>query len=227
VTLHDLILRLIDSKESSYSIFFDSQEEALYQEGLESDISICRYILLKRKFHAFFNGDMDAAAQFLEMSSGYPTGPNGRSSHLTSGVVLDGLIAFHFARKEQENEIRWRNIGEDVIDLTRQWAKSSNWNFSNKLYLLEAEYFFLEDDETRALAKYEQSIKAASDHHFIHEEGLAFERAARFHLHYGRNEEALVCLSQTKKCYKSWGAHGLVNYIERTVAELDKVQRTR
>mmetsp|Transcript_32702 Transcript_32702/g.62502 ORF Transcript_32702/g.62502 Transcript_32702/m.62502 type:complete len:171 (+) Transcript_32702:2124-2636(+) len=170
---------------------------------------------------------MDAAAQFLEMSSGYPTGPNGRSSHLTSGVVLDGLIAFHFARKEQENEIRWRNIGEDVIDLTRQWAKSSNWNFSNKLYLLEAEYFFLEDDETRALAKYEQSIKAASDHHFIHEEGLAFERAARFHLHYGRNEEALVCLSQTKKCYKSWGAHGLVNYIERTVAELDKVQRTR
>ncbi len=80
-----------------------------------------------------------------------------------------------------------------------------------QLYLLEAEYYFWKNDDAKALEKYEQSIKAAHDHHFIHEEGLANYKAAKFHLHYARNGEALVCFTQAKKCYKKWGAHGLVN----------------
>jgi len=176
--------------------------------------------LFKRKFVAFFYGDMKAAAESFEMGNEYPLGPNGRLCHITLGTVIDGLMAFFFARKHREDEIRWWNIAESVMDLTRQWANNSEWNFINKLYLLEAECHFYKGEERQALDKYMQSIKAAHDHHFIHEEGLAYDLAARFHLHYARNGEALVCFTQAKKCYKSWGAHGLVNHIERTILQL-------
>mmetsp|Transcript_22604 Transcript_22604/g.49001 ORF Transcript_22604/g.49001 Transcript_22604/m.49001 type:complete len:889 (-) Transcript_22604:208-2874(-) len=221
VVLHDLILRFMGSKEISYSIFFDTNEEAFYQEGLEKSLmSLCRYILHKRKFLAFFNGDMDVSAESFEIASRYYTGTNARLSHFAISTVIDGLIAFFFARKHQGNENRWRKTGEAVVNLTRQWATNSNWNFINKLYLLEAEHFFLNNEDTKATEKYKQSIKAAHDHHFIHEEGLAFERAAWFHLHYGRHGEALVSFTESKKCYEKWGAHGLVNYIERTILNL-------
>merc|ERR1712087_834589 len=129
-------------------------------------------------------------------------------------------IAFFFARKHQDDENRWRKIGEAVIDLTKVWATNSDWNFINKLFLLQAEHYFFMNDEDKAIEKYEQSIQAARDHHFIHEEGLAFERAAQFHLHYSRNHKALVCLNQSKRCYKTWGADGLVNYIESIMSKL-------
>lgn len=213
------------STESSYATFFESREDIFYQESLRnSETSLCRYILHKRKFVAFFYGDMDAAAESFERGSEYPIGANGRLSHISLGVVIDGMIAFFFARKRPEEE-RWKNIGEAVIDLVRHWVESSYWNFSNKLFLLEAESFFLKNEEARAIEKYEQSIKAAHDHHFIHEEGLAYEKFARFHLHFGRTGEALVSFTQAKKCYQNWGAHGLANNIERTI--LSSINRNR
>lgn len=136
------------------------------------------------------------------------------------GVFIDGLIALHFARKHGGQEIRWTTIAQGVIELMRQWAGNSSWNFSNKLYLLEAEYYLLKNEEVKALEKYELSIKAAHDHRFIHEEGLAFEKAAHFHLAKGRKGEALVHFTQAKKCYKQWGAHGLVSHVERTIVYL-------
>lgn len=220
-SLHEQCLLLMGSRESSYSTFFDTREDIIYQECLQkNETSVCRYILHKRKLVSFFYGDMEAAAEFFEMGSEYPSGANGRLSHISLGVVIDGLIAFYFARKHREDECRWTNIGEAVMDLTRHWAKNSEWNFINKLYLLEAEVFFLRNDESKALEKYEQSIKAARDHHFIHEEGLAFERAASFHLQCGRKGEALACYTQAKKCYQSWGANGIVCCLERTIQNL-------
>ena len=104
--------------------------------------------------------------------------------------------------------------------MAKQWALSSDWNFTIKLYLLEAEHFFLKNDQVKALEMYKWSIKAAKDHNFIHEEGIAFERVAQFHIQQGRREEALVCLTESKKCYKTWGARGLVNHIERLIVNL-------
>ncbi|KAL7554753.1 hypothetical protein ACHAWF_018292 [Thalassiosira exigua] len=219
--IHDQILQLIGSSESSFSIFSHHSEENMYQEALQNrEVTICRFVLYKRKFLAFFYGDMDTAAALFEMSTEFPIGANARMSHICISILIDGLIAFFFARKHREDEGRWQNIGEAVIDLTRQWATSSEWNFINKVYLLEAEYFFWKNDQVKAVDKYDQSIKAAHNHRFVHEEGLAYERAAQFHLHHQRNNEAVVCLTMAKKCYEDWGAHGLVNRIEQSISKL-------
>lgn len=77
-----------------------------------------------------------------------------------------------------------------------------------------------------ALEKYEASIEAARDHRFVHEEGLAYEKAATYHLNKGRNKEALDYFAQAEKCYERWGAHTLVNRIRNATMVLDSKCRT-
>ncbi len=128
------ILVLMGSGESSYSTFLDCTEDTFYNNSCQrSEIGLCRYVMYKRKLVAFFYDDMEAAARAFELGAQYPIGANGRLSHITLSVVLDGLIAFYFARMHRQDESRWQNIGEAVIDLARQWEKSSSWNFSNKV----------------------------------------------------------------------------------------------
>ena len=98
--------------------------------------------------------------------------------------------------------------------------KSSEWNFSNKLYLLEAEFYFLREDDERAMFCYHASIVAAREHRFVHEEGLAEEKTATYLLHKSRHDEAMGHFINAKKCYEVWGALKLVQRVEKAIAML-------
>ena len=76
---------------------------------------------------------------------------------------------------------------------------------------------FFTDNEAMALKKYEASIKAAQSHLKVHKEGLACKKAACYHLHKGRENAALLHLSQTKKCCELWGAQSLVKCIKNEI----------
>ncbi len=103
-----------------------------------------------------------------------------------------------------------------------KWADVSAWNYSNKLFLLEAEYWFLLGEEILASVKYDESISAAKKHRFTNDEGLAAHRAAMFHLQHNRKSEALSYLNHSRACYESWGALGLVNRLDTIIANLSK-----
>ena len=125
---------LTGKRESSYSTFLDhryTDEDALFRQSVQSgETSTCRLILYKRKFVAFYYSDMDAAAGHFEMGTQHSTAVNARQSHGLVGVFLDGMIAFFFARKHGNDERRWQNIGEAVVDLIKNWSLSSTWNFA-------------------------------------------------------------------------------------------------
>ena len=134
-------------------------------------------------------------------------------------TFIDGLIALYFARKHREDEAKWTIVAENAIELVKKWAKSSAWNFANKSFLLQAEYFFLKDDE-RAYACYKTSIKKAREHRFNHEEGLAYEKLATYLLHKNKHGEALQYFQNAKKCYSTWGATVLEQRVEKAITVL-------
>ena len=129
-------------------------------------------------------------------------------------------MGFFFARKHGEDEAKWTSVGLEAIESFRKWVKSSEWNFANKLYLLEAEYYFLRGDDDNAMARYTASINAARSHRFIHEEGLAEEKNATYCLHKCKHDDAMGHFLNAKKCYELWGAHALVCRIEKAIAIL-------
>lgn len=149
-------------------------------------------------------------------------GPTGRTVSILVTMFIDGLIGFFFARKHNQDEEKWLKIGQDAMHSMRKWASScSEWNFTNKLHLLEAEYHFLKGDEKHAMKFYNASIKSARDHRFVHEEGLAEEKLATYLLHQRKRYEAMSAFANAKKCYERWGAHILVRRMEKSIDAIE------
>jgi len=182
-----------------------------------NEISTCRVICYKKKYVAFLTGDLDAAAKMIELFKEYPLGSTGRIVPNIINVFIDGLIGFFYARKHRGDEAMWTQVGLDAIQTLSKWVKGCPWNFSNKLFLLEAEYYFLMEDDSRAKASYYASIREAKAHRFVHEEGLAEEKTATYYLRRNRHNDAMRHYMNAKKCYEAWGATALVQRIDNAM----------
>ena len=100
----------------------------------------------------------------------------------------------------------------------RDAAAISEWNFLNKLTLLEAELYSFEKKNDRALASYDASIASARNSGFTHEQGLACEKAG-FHCKKAKDKgRALNYFQQARECYEDWGSSVKVDVIKK---ELD------
>lgn len=221
--LHQLTLDLMGIKQNAFGQFCNGMsEETCFQESRQhKEVSFCQAVCRKRKLVAFFTGRMDTAVKMYELlQAEFPMGPTGRLSSVLVSEFIDGLIGFFFARKRREDEEKWTKVGLDVIKSFRKWVTYSQWNFLNKLHLLEAEYYFLRGDDERAVVSYMSSIVAAKEHRFIHEEGLAEEKFATYFLNKSMHDDAINHFHNAKKCYEAWGAHALVRRIDDAIAML-------
>jgi hypothetical protein len=87
-------------------------------------------------------------------------------------AFIDGLIAFTRAQKHEVDEDQWTNIAQGAIEKFTLLVNISSWNFTHKLFLLEAEHHVLKGNDALAVEKYDLSITTARRHQFLHEEGL-------------------------------------------------------
>lgn len=220
-TLADLSLvkQLVGSGEDGYSKYFRRSEDEFLHGKSELAAATHRLLCHKKLFFSLFSRDMEAALHWSRESRLYSRGTNATFAIAIYSEFLHGLVALHFARQPGNHEEDRGAMGEDAINLMRKWAASSDWNFSNKSLLFEAEYYF-DKDEAKAQEKYRAAIEAARNHRFVHDEGLANEKAASFHLHHGRKEEALLHFAQAKACYERWGARALVRIIDCEIHRL-------
>jgi len=219
---HQLILDLMGIEQNAFAPYDSgATEESCFASARQSkEISVCRLICMTRKYLAFFKGDFDTAGAVYELSQEYSINSIGRQTNILVTIFIDGLIALFLARKHCKDEAKWTGIGFGVLESMKKWRIYSDWNFSNKLFLLEAEYSFLEEDHTMAISCYNASITSARQHHFVHEEGLAEEKFAIYLLHKKNHEGALDHFCNAKKCYESWGANALVQNVDKTIAAL-------
>ena len=202
-------------EEDIYSLLDTSEDTVLNNQ---TDRRACMLIWISRKFSRIHKDDMDGAVEMYNLSLDHPFGARMKQMMKTMpyimNIFIDGLIGFYAARKHQEDEQEWFTIGEKAMKHYQKWIKLSKWNFSNKLYLLEAEYYFLKGNNSMALEKYKASITAARDHRFLHEEGLAYSKLGHYHVAQGRKIDGKQSFNQADVCYKRWGAHRLVSSIE-------------
>jgi len=220
--LHQLVYDLMGVKENALSICSAgmNEESLFFQSRANNNAAMCRTIFVKKKYEAFFHGDLEEAARASDLCTSFLTPTTGRQIGIIVSFFIDGMIGFFHARKRNEDEAKWTNVGKESINLLRKWVVSSEWNFSNKLFLLEAEYYFLNGDDERAVDSYHNSIKAAHEHRFIHEEGLAEEKLASYLIRKSRHDEAMTHYVNAKKCYDAWGAQSVLDRIDKIIALL-------
>ena len=101
-------------------------------------------------------------------------------------------------------------------------AAHSDWNYTNKLCLLEAEEQSLCKDQNamnamNAMNLYDASIASAKRSGFTHERGLAFEKAGFYYKRGGALLNALEYFKQARACYEEWGSSMRVNMIQKEI----------
>ena len=125
---------------------------------------------------------------------------------------LSALALYRHSNPDQEEEL--------LKQVEKNQAKMKNWvehcpeNFQHKYDLVEAEKARVLGQNWQAIELYEKAIQGAKKYEFIHEEALAYERAAEFYLALGQEEFAQLYLKNAHHCYTRWGAKAKVQALE-------------
>ena len=94
-------------------------------------------------------------------------------------------------------------------------AENCPENYEHRAALVGAEIARLENRPLDAMHLYEQALRSAKANGFVHDEALAYERAAAFHRERGFDEFAELYLRNARACYASWGADGKVRQLDQ------------
>ena len=104
------------------------------------------------------------------------------------------------------------------------WAHHCPENFANRTALIGAEIARIEGRPLEAERLYEEAIRLARQHGFIHNEAIAGELAARFYAARGFETTALAYLRNARYCYLRWGADGKVRQMDESDPHLREEQ---
>ena len=80
----------------------------------------------------------------------------------TSQKFYGGIVAFWVYR--QTKDPIWAERGRSAKIAFEKWAESSQHNFQHKVYLLEAEEAFCNNDNEQAQLYYEMAMSSAKEH---------------------------------------------------------------
>ncbi|MEG3973436.1 AAA family ATPase [Microcoleus sp. herbarium8] len=93
-------------------------------------------------------------------------------------------------------------------------------NFQHKYDLVEAERCRVLGNKTEAIDLYDRAIQLAQENHFLQEEAIAHELAAKFYLDWGKEKVAASYMQEAYYCYARWGAVAKVEDLEQRYPQL-------
>ena len=139
----------------------------------------------------------------------------------SSLAPLSGLNALDTLKKKSCSN-RSKEVLNTALVAIRAASSSSGENFMNKLHLLEAEqHSVYMNEKNNAISMYNASIASAKRSGFIHEQGLACERAGFHCVREKNNEKALEYFEQARECYEDWGSRTKVAFIQKELDSLN------
>lgn len=122
--------------------------------------------------------------------------------------------------KKKANASRRKEVKKIIASL-RLIVSHADSNFRNKLELLEAEQHALDTRHTQAVKCYDAAIASAKSFKFIHEQGLACEKAGFYCRKIGSYRNSMRYFEQARTCYEEWGSRVKVEAMEKEMSAMD------
>ena len=122
--------------------------------------------------------------------------------------------------RQKSNPARRKEVRE-IIESMKVTVSHADCNFRNKLELLEAEQYSLEGRRNLAVKSYDAAIESAKSQKFIHEQGLACEKAGFYFKKLKDLHNTIRYFDQARVCYDEWGSTLKVEMMENEMTVLD------
>ena len=163
---------------------------------------------------AFIMGEYEQALEYAEQADRYKSGGGGMYYLVAHNFYHSLSLLQHCAKcPEEEVEKLLEKVAANQQEL-EPWARHSPENTEHKFILIQAEIARVKGQTHEALQLYEKVFDKAQENHYIHEQGLAFELAAHFHISIGMNHSARGYLQNARDCYAQWQALAKVKQME-------------
>lgn len=140
------------------------------------------------------------------------------NSGVVSTTFLTGLVAAVMSRKKDPS--KWMPIANSCRGKIEVWSQASSWNYKHMLRFIEAEIAYSEGHHEEAKVAYDEAIRLAGEHRFIHDQALCLERAAFYHADVSGGSSAVTAkyLAEARDLYIKWGAHRKASDIQIPVS---------
>ena len=220
------LIRALRGLTKDFASFNDADfDEAQFEQHLETKSSFpfadCWYSILKLEGRLFAGDYASAMAASARAERHLWT-----SNWLIQCAELHFYAALAHAASCTEVLADERRPHRDALAAHHQqlaiWAKHCPENFEARTALVAAEIARIEDRDLEAQRLYEQAIRSARDHGFVHIEALANELSGRFYLGRGLDTNGVAHLRNARACYARWGADGKVTQLDLQYAQLIK-----
>ena len=122
-------------------------------------------------------------------------------------TFYEALTLLALAEQSQGRK-RWMLLARARYDIAKlkRWSLFAPQNYRHKYDLCVAELARIRGRGDAARLAYDLAIAGASEHDYLHEQALAFERAGRFYVESGRWVLAEFHLKAAYGAYREWGA---------------------
>lgn len=211
---------LLDCRET-VSLLIDKGEatiiEATECSGAGDDTLDLEMFYFNRAFQSFWLGFRERCYHFTQKCCVLFPPPGrlyGAQIRFYHGLNLIDML------RKKSNSPRRKEVDE-VIALMKIAVSHADSNFRNKLELLEAEKHGLDARHSQAVKLYDAAIASAKSSKFIHEQGLACEKAGFYYKKIRDIRNALDYFQQARACYEEWGSKVKVEAIQREMDGLN------
>ena len=208
LTVQQVIKCLQGDTESPTVLSDDDFNEAEHVERMQASVLpavLHRYYIMKMQLLYWFGAYAEvlqtaqASEPLLATSLGTPYIPE----HFFFSALA--VAALYPDATDEERE-RFDQLINASLEQFSTWATACAANYEDKHQLLLAEKARISGDTLAAMSHYDQAIAAANENRFLHNEALANELAAKFHLAQGREKIAQAYLQDARYGYRRWGA---------------------
>uniref|UniRef100_A0A7S4ICB7 KIF-binding protein n=1 Tax=Odontella aurita TaxID=265563 RepID=A0A7S4ICB7_9STRA len=215
LSLRQFALNLLGKSADPARLVGDIMDErSLLDMAEEKGSSSLRSIVyFYRMMLEVFFGEYERAAETAELNKNVDKDNVGRFSIVVNHCFYHGLSALILARRQGRS--KWEDIINTTMAQMEKWESANPWNCEHKLALMNAEYAYLQNDINGAIEAYDCAIVSAAKHRFVHEEGLALERAGIFYTDTGDNATASRLFHRAHDCYVRWEAHSKATHVKQ------------
>lgn len=219
---HQAVLNLIEKSTQPGILTGKAYNEAEKLPGYyqAKDVYGLLYFYLSKLILSYLFQDLSQAVESANLAENYLEGGTGLALvgafHFYDSLIR--LMVYNQATHSEQAEIlRKVTANQEKMEI---WAHHAPMNYLHKFYLVEAEQYRVLGEDMQAVDYYDKAIAAAQENHYINEEALACELAARFWLTKNKPRFAKSYLNDAYYAYTRWGATAKVKDLEARYPQL-------
>jgi len=130
-------------------------------------------------------------------------------------IFIKSLILLSLYEKSGKiKKIKYLFLIKRYHNLMKIWKDNCPENFTHKHLIIDAEIKRIQRKDVEAIRLYNMAIDSARENHYISNEAIANELAARFYISRSLDSYAVFHLNQALACYRKWGFVTKVNQLE-------------